>query len=114
MCIRDRSNTGLKEAPALSDFQIPPLADPTYNTSGLRDTPSIVLTRPLIVAGPIDRARRSPKEISDVESCAVREEAIVTMTNIKIVYRMKQVDKRLKKNNRKVLSTWLCMNSFLC
>src|SRR5215218_3962900 len=50
------SNTGVQVSPPLTDFQTPPAAAPAYITSGLDSTTSMAGTRPLMVAGPIDRA----------------------------------------------------------
>src|SRR5262245_4594155 len=52
------SNTGVQVRPPLTDFQTPPAAAPTQMTSGFEATTSTAATRPLIAAGPIDRALR--------------------------------------------------------
>jgi hypothetical protein len=46
---------------------MPPLAEPTYTVSGYSGTTSIAEIRPLMVAGPMDRAR-SPPNVED-SSC---------------------------------------------
>jgi len=48
---------GEKVRPPLVDFQTPPEAAPTYNTSGLASIPAMAATRPLIPDGPMARAR---------------------------------------------------------
>src|SRR5687768_10632853 len=50
------SKSGSHVRPPLTDFQTPPEAAPTYTTSGSDSTAAIAATRPLIPAGPIDRA----------------------------------------------------------
>ena len=55
------SKTGSKVVPAFSDFQTPPLADPTHTVTGSSATPSMAEIRPLMTAGPMARARSPPK-----------------------------------------------------
>src|SRR3954447_11669534 len=50
------SNTGVQVRPPLTDFQTPPAAPPAYIRSGLDSTTSSAGSRPLMVAGPIERA----------------------------------------------------------
>src|SRR5919106_2245768 len=51
------SKTGVQVSPPLTDFQTPPVAVPVQRMSGFAFTTSMAAMRPLIVAGPIDRAR---------------------------------------------------------
>src|SRR3954454_2405548 len=50
------SNTGVQVRPPLTDFQTPPAAPPAYIRPGLDSTTSSAGRRPLITAGPIERA----------------------------------------------------------
>jgi hypothetical protein len=49
------SKMGVQVIPPLSLIHTPPLAVPVYKTDGLSALTSIAVTRPLVVAGPIDR-----------------------------------------------------------
>ncbi len=64
------SKTGSKVVPAFSDFQTPPLAAPTQMVSGSPATASIAEIRPLITAGPIERARSPPKVAESISTSA--------------------------------------------
>src|SRR2546429_8202165 len=58
-CTSWRSKTGLKVVPPFTDFQTPPLAEPTNIVSRpLRTAASNAAMRPLIVAEPMLRAGR--------------------------------------------------------
>src|ERR1700738_1215699 len=74
---RSLSNTGKNIVPALTVFQIPPVAVATQNAFGFPGTASMSVTRPAIFAGPIDRHRKPARvvESSGVVSCAEREPA---------------------------------------
>src|SRR5438067_6005511 len=75
-CTSWRSKTGLKVVPPFTDFQTPPLAEPTNIVSRpLRTTASNAAMRPLIVAEPMLRAGR-PETVaaSNFSGCCARTE----------------------------------------
>src|SRR5947207_2246096 len=64
-CTGCLSKTGLNVVPPLTDFQTPPLAEPTYSVMRLPScTASIAATRPDIAADPMLRAPR-PEMVSE-------------------------------------------------
>src|SRR5436309_6707112 len=75
-CTSWRSKTGLKVVPPFTDFQTPPLAEPTNIVSRpFRTTASRAAMRPLIVAEPMLRAGR-PETVaaSNFSGCCARTE----------------------------------------
>src|SRR6185295_8317123 len=64
------SKTGSQVRPALTDFQTPPVAEPTQITEGSRGSESIEAIRPLIAAGPIDRALRPARSAGSIAAPA--------------------------------------------
>src|ERR1700681_200603 len=63
---------GPKGAPPLPVFQMPPPAPPTKRTLGSDSTPSTVATRPLVPAGPIERAARPARRAGSIAESAAR------------------------------------------
>src|ERR1700759_1418786 len=62
------SKIGVPVGPPLTDFQAPPAAPPAYITSGLDSTTSSAGRRPLITAGPIERADRPASRSGSIVS----------------------------------------------
>src|SRR5438132_1097970 len=60
------SKTDLNVVPPLVDFHTPPLAAPTYTVSASEASPSIAEIRPLIAAGPIERASTAPNAAESI------------------------------------------------
>src|SRR5262245_49558320 len=76
------SNTGLNTSPPSADFQTPPLADPTYKVRRSAWTASMAAMRPLMAAGPIERASRPPNvSESTFASCAASGGARATASS---------------------------------
>src|SRR5436190_9852264 len=70
-CTASRSKTDLKVVPPFTDFQTPPLAEPTNTVSlPFSSTASTAATRPLMVADPMLRAG-SPEMVaaSNLTAC---------------------------------------------
>src|SRR5256885_4464768 len=85
-CTSWRSKTGLKVVPPFTDFQTPPLAEPTNIVSRpFRTTASRAAMRPLIVAEPMLRAG-SPETVaaSNLSGCCAKIEEARKMINREI------------------------------
>src|SRR5947209_3193044 len=64
---------GFQVAPLFTVFQTPPDAAPTYIVDVLFGTTAIAVIRPLMLAGPIDRAGRESSRLSSRDlGCSAR------------------------------------------
>src|ERR1700722_6772440 len=94
-CTGCLSNTGLKVVPPFSDFQTPPLAEPTYIVSlPSTRTAARAATRPLICADPMLRATR-PEIVSEstLISCAESNAAAIIHPIAALISRLQQGSK---------------------
>src|SRR4029077_4494664 len=82
-CTAWRSNTGLNVVPPFTDFQTPPLADPTKTVRRpLSRTAATAAIRPLMVADPMLRAGR-PEMVAESNLIACAEAARGSATDRK-------------------------------